>query len=128
MRSRPVQAALLLATFLQVPAQAQPAADPQVARGQRLFLRCVACHDVTDSKVVKIGPNLKGVVGRPVASQAGFGYSAALKKLNFSWDEAHLSSWLERPGAVAPGTSMVFEGLPAEADRKALIAYLSAQR
>lgn len=127
-RSRTVQAAALLALLLQSTAHAQPAADPQVARGQRLFLRCVACHDVSDSKVVKIGPNLKGVVGRAVASQPGFGYSPALKKLSFTWDEARLSSWLERPGAVAPGTSMVFEGLPAEADRKALIAYLSAQR
>jgi len=130
MRSTTVQAAALLALLLQLPAQAQtaPAADPQVARGQRLFLRCVACHDVADSKVVKIGPNLKGVVGRQVAAQAGFNYSAALKKQNFKWDDAKLHAWLQRPGAVAPGTSMAFEGLPVEADRKAIIAFLAAQR
>ncbi len=129
MRSRIVQAAALLAILAsQMPAQAQTAADPQVARGQRLFLRCVACHDVAESKLAKIGPNLKGVVGRQVATLAGFNYSPALKKHAFKWDEAKLSEWLMRPGAVAPGTSMAFEGLPAEADRKALIAYLAAQR
>lgn len=130
MRSLPTLAATILALSAPVAAQAQAAAsaaDPQVARGQRLFLRCVACHDVTESKLVKIGPNLKGVVGRQVATQAGFNYSAALKKLSFKWDEAKLSEWLTRPGAVAPGTSMAFEGLPAEADRKALIAFLAAQ-
>ena len=50
MRTRHLlHAAPLLALLLQLPAQAQPAAaDPQVARGQRLFLRCVACHDTVD--------------------------------------------------------------------------------
>jgi cytochrome c len=130
MRSRIAQAAALLALlpFLHAQAQTAPSADPQVARGQRLFLRCVACHDIAESKLVKIGPNLKGVVGRPVASVPGFAYSAALKKLTFTWDEARLSEWLTRPGVVAPGTSMAFEGMPLEADRKALIAYLAAQR
>lgn len=130
MRSRIVQAAALLALLPPLHAQAQtaPAADPQVARGQRLFLRCVACHDIAESKLVKIGPNLKGVVGRQVASVPGFAYSAALKKLTFKWDEAKLTEWLTRPGVVAPGTSMAFEGMPVEADRKALIAYLAAQR
>lgn len=130
MRSLPAQAAALLVLLLQLhaPAQCAPTADPQLARGQRLFLRCVACHDAAESKLVKIGPNLKGIVGRQVASQPGFNYSAALKKQNFKWEEAKLRAWLERPGAVAPGTSMAFEGLPAEADRKALIDYLAAQR
>lgn len=130
MRTRHLlHAAPLLALLLQLPAQAQPAAaDPQVARGQRLFLRCVACHDTVDSKLVKIGPNLKGVLGRQVASVPGFKYSKALAAQNFKWDEAKLHAWLQRPTAVAPGTSMVFEGMPAEADRKALIAYMSAQR
>ena len=77
MRSRIALAAALLALLPSLHAQAQtaaPAADPQVARGQRLFLRCIACHDVAESKLVKIGPNLKGIVGRPVASVPGFAW------------------------------------------------------
>ena len=99
-----------------------------MARGQRLFLRCVACHDAVDSKLVKIGPNLKGVVGRQAGRQAGFNYSKAMAAQNFKWEEAKLHAWLQRPNAVVPGTSMVFEGMPIEADRKALIAYLATQR
>ena len=119
--------ALLPVLLSPLAAQAQ-AADPQVARGQRLFMRCIACHDITESKLVKIGPNLKGVIGRAAGSMAGANYSAAMKKQSFTWDAAKLDAWLTRPGAVVPGTSMVFEGLPAEADRKAVIAYLAAQR
>jgi len=126
----PARAASLLAMLLLSlpPAQAQAVPDAQVSRGQRLFMRCSACHDVGDAKLAKIGPHLKGVLGRRVASQAGFNYSAALKAQTFTWDEAHLLQWLERPSSVAPGTNMVFEGLPSEADRKALLAYLATQR
>lgn len=61
MRTHHVQAAALLALMLQLPVNAQttPAADPQLARGKRLFLRCVACHDVADTTIVKVGPNLR---------------------------------------------------------------------
>lgn len=130
MSTRLVRAATLpaLLALTQLPALAQTAPDPQLARGQRLFMRCVACHDVAESKLAKIGPNLKGLVGRPVASQAGFNYTASLKAVGGNWDEAKLAQWLERPTSVAAGTAMVFEGLPSEADRKALIAYLAAQR
>jgi len=129
MRSLTFRTATLLALLLpQLPALAQSAPDPQLARGQRLFMRCSACHDVGDAKLAKIGPNLKGIVGRQVASQAGFSYSPAMKAQTFKWDDAKLLQWLERPASVVPGTIMVFEGLPAEADRKALLAYLAAQR
>ncbi len=104
---------------------ADPADDAAVARGQRLFLRCASCHELTDTGVAKNGPTLKGVIGRRVASVAGYEYSKSLAALSFDWDEARLAAWLERPTAVAPGTTMAFEGLPREADRKALIAYLN---
>lgn len=99
-----------------------------VAHGKRLFLRCASCHDVTGSDIVKNGPSLKGVLGRKVASYPGYGYSASLSGLSFTWDEAHLDAWLERPTSVAPGTTMAFEGISSAADRKALIAYLRAQQ
>jgi len=99
-----------------------------VAHGKRLFLRCASCHDVSGSDIVKNGPSLKGVLGRKVASYPGYGYSASLSGLSFTWDEAHLDAWLERPTSVAPGTTMAFEGMSSAADRKALIAYLRAQQ
>lgn len=128
MRSCLAIAALLLPLCVTAQPQSQADADPLVKRGQRLFLRCVSCHDVVDSNLVKIGPSLKGVLGRKVASVAGFTYSKSLGALTFEWDEARLHAWLEKPTAVAAGTTMVFEGLAAEADRKAVIAFLGAQR
>jgi cytochrome c len=130
--------ALVLAATLSTPPgsamtqatpQAKPATvDPLVARGKRLFMRCTACHDIGESKLVKIGPNLQGVLGRRVASLPGFAYSESLKSQSFTWDEARLSAWLEKPTAVAAGTNMVFEGFATEQDRLAVIAFLATQR
>jgi cytochrome c len=99
-----------------------------VLRGQRLYLRCASCHDVAGSAIVKNGPSLQGVVGRKVAGVNGYGYSKSLASLTFTWDEARLDQWLEQPTAVAPGTTMAFEGMTNAAERKAVIAYLRAQR
>ncbi len=104
------------------PASAAPAND--AARGKLLFLKCTACHAVSAQAPAKMGPHLQGIVGRKPLSAAKFNYSAAMKKANITWTEATLDKWLERPGSVVPGTSMVFAGLPKPEDRKALIAYL----
>ena len=113
---------LLLAARLPV---ATAAESP--LRGKILFLRCASCHDASTSASAKIGPNLHGLVGRPVASLAGYQYSAALKSQNFVWDAAHLDAWLTNPNAVAPGTAMAFAGIPEAADRQAIISYLETQ-
>lgn len=94
-------------------------------RGKILFLRCASCHDISTTSSPKIGPSLKGVVGRQVASLDGYNYSAALKAQNFVWDAAHLDAWIKNPNAVAPGTAMAFAGIPEDADREAIISYLS---
>jgi cytochrome c len=104
------------------------AADPAAARGQRLFLRCASCHDISGNGPAKNGPTLHGVIGRKAASVDGYGYSKSLAGQDFVWDEARLNTWLERPTAIAPGTTMAFEGMAAAADRLAVIAYLKTQR
>jgi cytochrome c len=124
----PCLAALLGLLVCLTAARADDASDALARRGQRLFLRCASCHQVAESAVVKTGPLLKGVVGRKVASLPGFDYSKSLAALSFDWDEAHLDTWLERPTALAPGTTMAFEGLPSAADRQAVIAYLKTLR
>lgn len=101
---------------------APPASD--AALGKRLFLRCVACHATSAKTPAKVGPHLQGIVGRKAGAVTGFGYSPAMKASKVVWTEATLDSWLQRPQAVVPGTSMAFAGLPNAADRKALIAYL----
>ncbi len=127
MRSFFCAALALLALAHPAAAGAQPVeaeGAQQLLRGQRLFLRCVACHEPGEPKVAKVGPHLKGIVGRRAGGLSGFSYRKGLALAGFTWDEARLSSWLERPTAMVPDTTMVFEGMPVEADRRALVAYL----
>lgn len=104
---------------------AQPAGDAaSVAKGKRLFMRCAACHDTSDKGPARIGPHLKGLVGRSMGSVPGYNYSAAMKSKPLVWDEAQLNAWLVKPTAVVPGTTMAFAGMPDAAERKALIDFL----
>jgi cytochrome c len=105
------------------------AAAPRAAvaanmRGKLLFLRCAACHDISATPSQKLGPNLKGVVGRPSGSLPDYHYSAAMQQAHLVWDAATLDRWLASPNALVPGTAMAFAGLPSEADRQSVIAYL----
>ena len=104
-----------------------PAVEPTAAMGEQIFKRCVACHTINKDGPNGIGPNLHGVVGRAVASHAGFSYSAALKAKGGVWDESHLEQFIEAPMKYAPGTRMAFAGVIDAADRKALFLYLEAQ-
>lgn len=105
-----------------------PAVEPTAAIGEQVFKRCVACHTINKDGPNGIGPNLHGVVGRAVASHAGFSYSAALKAKGGVWDEAHLEQFIEAPMKYAPGTRMAFAGVIDEADRKALFLYLESRK
>lgn len=100
-------------------------ASADVDKGAKVFKKCGACHKLEDG-VNSTGPSLYGVVGRPVASAAGFGYSAALTGLGGDWSAENLDGFLTKPSAYASGTSMSFAGLSKVADRVNLIAYLDS--
>ncbi len=100
------------------------AGDP--AKGAKVFRMCVACHTIEKGAPNRIGPNLHGVVGRPIASVPGFNYSPALKKIEGVWDEEKLDAWLANPRQFAPGNRMAFAGVRRPEDRKDLIAYLKS--
>ena len=85
---------------------------------------CVSCHNFAEGAGAKIGPDLYGVLGRPVASAAGFDYSSALKKHSGPWTFAELNEWLYSPRAYAPGTKMSFAGIENDKARGDVIAYL----
>jgi len=112
---------LVLVCVLALLAQPAAAGNP---RGKLLFLRCASCHDISATASAKIGPNLKGVVGRPSGSLAGYHYSPAMMQAHLVWNEPTLDRWLTQPNAVVPGTAMGFAGLPSAPDRAAIIAYL----
>lgn len=93
--------------------------------GKELFAKkCAACHTVEPGKN-KMGPSLAGVVGRKAGAVEGYSYSEPLKSSGKTWDEATLDAWIKEPKAVIPGTKMIFPGIPADADRANIVAYLA---
>jgi cytochrome c len=109
------------------PDAAAPAVADANAAGAAQFKKCVACHTIDKGGPNRVGPNLWGIVGRPVASHAGFAYSAAMKAKGGNWDDAALDAYLTSPMKAVPGGKMAFAGIADAADRAALIAYLKAQ-
>ena len=103
-------------------------ADASVEKGEGVFKKCAACHNVEKGGAAGIGPNLYGIVGNTHAHAAGFGYSdglAAMKGKPWNFDE--LNAWLTSPKAYSPGTKMSFAGIGKPEDRAAVIAYLNSK-
>jgi cytochrome c len=101
------------------------AGDP--ARGERIFQYCYSCHSVVPGETNLQGPNLAGIIGRPIAAQEGFDYSPAMRSFaarESAWSEALLDRFTAEPEAVVPKTSMQFHGIDDPAERADLIAYL----
>ncbi len=110
-------------------AYATPALSDDAANGEKVFKKCMACHAAAD-KTNKVGPNLFGIVGRPVATAEGYAYSDGMKEYGAGkvWDEAALNTYLENPKAVVPKTKMAFAGLKKPEDRADLIAFLLTKK
>ena len=98
-------------------------ANPE--KGAKVFSKCKACHKIADG-ANGTGPHLYNVVGREIASIAGYGYSGTLAEMGGIWDVNALNGFLENPKKYAPGTKMGFAGLKKETDRANLIAYLDS--
>lgn len=94
------------------------------AAGAQAFLVCNACHSAEPGGAARIGPNLWNVVGREVASVAGFDYSAPLRAIGGHWTPELLDRFLADPSGLAPGTRMGLTGIADAGVRAQLIAYL----
>jgi cytochrome c len=105
-------------------AQLLASANPQA--GEQAAKVCLTCHNLAKGQGNKVGPDLYGVVGRAVASEAGFNYSSALKAKGGTWTFENLNPWIENPRKDVPGTLMTFGGVPSEKQRADIIAYLNA--
>lgn len=95
--------------------------------GRQAFQRCAACHSTTSGQLAGVGPNLNGVIGRPIGRQPGFRYSTAFAKAQGRWTAELLDKFLKNPAQTFPGTRMSIVGIPKAAERKAIIAYITAQ-
>ena len=98
-----------------------------VAKGEKVFKRCKACH-YADKEKNKTGPYLVDVIGRKAGSIDGYKYSKAMRESQLVWDEATLTAYLKAPKKFLKGTKMAFAGLKKEADIKNVIAYLKTPK
>jgi cytochrome c len=104
------------------------AAQAKTSVGEQAFQKCFACHSLEGPDPNAEGPSLRHIVGRTVATQAGFGYSAALRAYAAKqkrWTRAALDRWIASPQAVVPGNTMGFPGIKSAAERRALLDYLA---
>tara|TARA_R110000772_G_scaffold49123_4_gene112526 strand:- start:82146 stop:83216 length:1071 start_codon:yes stop_codon:yes gene_type:complete len=118
----------------QVAASAAPAGDPE--SGKKVFRKCAACH-VIDSAANKLGPSLKGILGRTAGSVDGFKYSKAFQAANdmgLKWTDDAVKAFVADPkdfvkdkiGADKGRTRMAFPGLRKEQDVEDLLAFMKA--
>ena len=102
-------------------------ATGDAAKGEAVFAKCLACHTIEQGGAAGIGPNLYGIVGKPIGKHAaGFAYSSDLSGHGGDWTYENLFHWLASPKAFAAGTKMSFAGLSSPEDRANVIAFLKA--
>jgi cytochrome c len=105
------------------PEELGPNAD--VTAGQQVFNNiCRTCHSTKESDN-RLGPHVRGIVGRKAGSLPNYAYSSAMKSANFIWDEEKLERFIANPEETVPGNSMKpYGGVPSVESRAKLIAFL----
>lgn len=105
------------------PAFADLYAAADVAKGEKLYGQCKACHKLDGTEGP--GPHLNGIVGRGVGGVAGYTYTAGVAEHGGNWDPETLDAWLKSPKTYIAGTKMTYAGMKKPEDRANLIAWLA---
>ena len=115
---------LLVFSALALAVTAGNARAQDAAAGEQVFKKCFPCHSIGEGAKNKVGPELNGLDGRHSGTAPGYSYTDANKNSGIVWNEATFKEYITNPKAKIPGTKMIFPGLPKEADRNDLWAYL----
>lgn len=100
-------------------------ATADATKGEQVFKKCAACHNVDKGGPNALGPNLWSAFNKPHGHVPGFAYSEALKSVPGTWDWKSMDEWLANPKKYAPGTKMTFAGLSKPEERANLMAFLN---
>jgi cytochrome c len=98
-------------------------AEGDVAKGEKVFRKCIACHTLEEGKN-KVGPTLYGIFGRTAGALEDYKYSSAMVESGIVWDEENMDGYLQKPRAFLKGTKMAFAGIKKDDQRADLIAFL----
>jgi len=112
---------LAVAAVLAIASVAPVAAAPDAGRGEQIYGRCLACHDLARDRV---GPRHCGLFGRRAGSVPGFVYSPAMQGSGIVWNARTLDTFLAAPMKAMPGTAMTYDGIADPGERADLIAFL----
>lgn len=98
---------------------------PNIELGERRFRQCAPCHNRAPDAGHRVGPNLWGISGQDAGRFPDFSYSRAMQRSELVWDDATIDAYITDPQGLIPGNRMAYNGMPSEADRRDLIAYLA---
>src|SRR6202000_3488919 len=94
------------------------------AAGEKVFLKCRACHQIGEGAKNAVGPVLNGIVGRKAGTYPDYSYSEAIRISGLTCDEATLKKYLKNPRAKVPATKMIYPGLTKDDDIANVIGFL----
>jgi cytochrome c len=99
--------------------------DGEVSSGQLVFNNaCRTCHSIREGDN-RLGPHMRGIIGRKAGSLPNYSYSSAMRGANFVWDEENLERFMANPDEIVPGNTMKpYGGLASAESRVELIAFL----
>src|SRR4029453_12579761 len=99
--------------------------DGDALSGQLVFNNaCRTCHSIREGDN-RLGPHMRGIIGRKAGSLPDYSYSSAMRGADFVWDEGNLERFIASPDEIVPGNAMKpYGGLPSAESRAKLVAFL----
>lgn len=104
-------------------------AEGDIKKGEKVFKKCRACHEVGPDAKIGLGPVLNNVFGATPGTSADYAskYSKAMKKKGeegIVWNAETLGEFLKKPKKYVKKTKMAFAGIKKDKQREDLLAFL----
>src|SRR4029079_1312203 len=99
--------------------------NADVTPGQLVFNNvCRTCHSIREGDN-RLGPHMRGIIGRKAGSLPNYSYSSAMRDANLVWDDESLERFIANPDETVPGNNMKpYGGLASAESRVKLVAFL----